>query len=152
MKYVIDKNNENLRLVNYNVKISGMRVKPINNVKGLTIKAGRIVLVDSRLRDSYIKQVIDKKLDKIVKFSLNVLSDETSTDEDGGIVLDELNRLQGIIMNKYKQYMIEEDYKNKLSKIIIVEEEFKRNYNQKLYMNYLSGYSYQDNMSSGRGR
>ena len=152
MKYVIDKNNENLKLVNYNVKISGMRVKPINNVKGLTIKAGKIVLVDSRLRDSYIKQVIDKKLDKIVKFSLNVLSDETSTDEDGGIVLDELNRLQGIIMNKYKQYMIEEDYKNKLSKIIIVEEEFKRNYNQKLYMSYLSGYSYQDNMSSGRGR
>lgn len=152
MKYVIDKNNENLRLVNYNVKISGMRVKPINNVKGLTIKAGKIVLVDSRLRDSYIKQVIDKKLDKIVKFSLNVLNDETSTDEDGGIVLDELNRLQGIIMNKYKQYMIEEDYKNKLSKIIIVEEEFKRNYNQKLYMSYLSGYSYQDNMSSGRGR
>ena len=152
MKYVIDKNNENLRLVNYNVKISGMRVKPINNVKGLTIKAGKIVLVDSHLRDSYIKQVIDKKLDKIVQFSLNVLSDETSTDEDGGIVLDELNRLQGIIMNKYKQNMIEEDYKNKLSKIIIVEEEFKRNYNQKLYMNYLSGYSYQDNMSSGRGR
>lgn len=152
MKYVIDKNNENLRLVNYNVKISGMRVKPINNVKGLTIKAGKIVLVDSRLRDSYIKQVIDKKLDKIVKFSLNVLSDETSTDEDGGIVLDELNRLQGIIMNKYKQYMVEEDYKNKLSKIIIVGEEFKRNYNQKLYMSYLSRHSYQDNMSSGRGR
>ena len=152
MKYVIDKKNENLKLVNYNVKITGMRVKPINNVKGLTIKAGKIVLVDSRLRDSYIKQVIDKKLDKIVKFSLNVLSDETSTDEDGGIVLDELNRLQGIIMNKYKQYMIEEDYKNKLSKIIIVEEEFKRNYNQKVYMNYLSGFSYQEEMSSGRGR
>ena len=152
MKYVIDKKNENLKLVNYNVKITGMRVKPINNVKGLTIKAGKIVLVDSRLRDSYIKQVIDKKLYKIVKFSLNILSDETSTDEDGGIVLDELNRLRGIIMNKYKQYMIEEDYKNKLSKIIIVEEEFKRNYNQKVYMNYLSGFSYQEEMSSGRGR
>ena len=152
MKYVIDKNNENLKLVNYNVKISGMRVKPINNVKGLTIKAGKIVLVDSKLRDSYINQVIDKKLDKIVKFSLNILSDEDASEEDGGIVLDELNRLQGVIMNKYKQYMIEEDYKNKLSKLIIVEEEFKRNYNQKIYMNYLSGHGYHDSMSSGRGR
>ena len=152
MKYVIDKNNDNLKLVNYNVKISGMRVKPINNVKGLTIKAGRIVLVDSKLRDSYINQVIDKKLDKIVKFSLNILGDEDASDEDSGIVLDELNRLQGVIMNKYRQYMIEEDYRNKLSKIIIVEEEFKRNYNQKIYMNYLSGFSYQDEMSSGRGR
>ena len=46
------------------------------------------------------------KLDKIVQFSLNVLSDETSTDEDGGIVLDELNRLQGIIMNKYKHDLL----------------------------------------------
>lgn len=152
MKYVIDKNNDNLKLVNYNVKISGMRVKPINNVKGLTIKAGRIVLVDSKLRDSYINQVIDKKLDKIVKFSLNILGDEDASDEDSGIVLDELNRLQGVIMNKYRQYMIEDDYRNKLSKIIIVEEEFKRNYNQKIYMNYLSGFSYQDEMSSGRGR
>jgi hypothetical protein len=152
MKYVIDKKNENLKLVNYNVKISGMRVKPINNVKGLTIKASKIVLVDSKLRDSYINQVIDKKLDKIVKFSLNVLSDEDASEEDGGIVLDELNRLQGVIMNKYKQYMIEEVYRNKLSKIIIVGEEFKRNYNQKVYMNYLSGFSYQEEMSSGRGR
>ena len=152
MKYIIDKNNENLKLVNYNVKIDGMRVKPINNVKGLTIKAGKIILVDSKLRDSYINQVIDKKLDKIVKFSLNILSDEDASEEDGGIVLDELNRLQGIIVNKYRQYMIEDDYKNKLSKIIIVEEEFKRNYNQKIYMNYLSGYSYQDTMYSGRGR
>ena len=135
MKYIIDKNNENLKLVNYNVKIDGMRVKPINNVKGLTIKAGKIILVDSKLRDSYINQVIDKKLDKIVKFSLNILSDEDASEEDGGIVLDELNRLQGIIVNKYRQYMIEDDYKNKLSKIIIVEEEFKRNYNQKIYMN-----------------
>ncbi len=152
MKYIIDKNNDNLRLVNYNVKISGMRVKPINNVKGLTIKASKIVLVDSKLRDSYINQVIDKKLDKIVKFSLNVLSDEDASEEDGGIVLDELNRLQGVIMNKYKQYMIEEVYRNKLSKIIIVGEEFKRNYNQKVYMNYLSGFSYHEEMSSGRGR
>ena len=152
MKYVIDKNNENLKLVNYNVKISGMKVKPINNVKGLTIKASKIVLVDSKLRDSYINQVIDKKLDKIVKFSLNILNDEDASEEDGGIVLDELNRLQGVIMNKYKQYMIEEDYRYKLSKLIIVEEEFKRNYNQKVYMNYLSGFSYQDSMSSGRGR
>ena len=152
MKYVIDKNNVNLKLVNYNVKISGMRVKPINNVKGLTIKAGKIVLVDSKLRDSYINQVIDKRLDKIIKFSLNILSDEDASEEDGGIVLDELNRLQGVIMNKYKEYMIEEDYKNKLSRLMIVEEEFKRNYNQKIYMNYLSGYAYQDSMSSGRGR
>ena len=152
MKYIIDKNNENLKLVKYNVKINGMKVKPINNVKGLTIKANKVTLVDFNLRNSYINQVIDKKLDKIVKYSINILSDDNSSDEDGGIVLDELNRLQGVIIKKYREYMIEEEYKNRLSKIFIIGEEFKRNFNQKLYMNYLSGFSYQDSMSSGRGR
>ena len=152
MKYVIDKNNENLKLVNYNVKINGMKVKPINKVCGLTIKAGKVTLVDSYLRDSYINQIIDKKTDKIVKFILNVLNDESASDDDSGMVLDEINRLKGVIMKKYKEYMIEEDYKAALSKIFIVEEEFKRNYNQKIYMNYLSGYSYQEEYTTGRGR
>ena len=34
----------------------------------------------------------------------------------------------------------------------MAEEEFKKNYNQKIYMNYLSGYSYQEDYSSKRGR
>ena len=46
--------------------------------------------------------------------------------------------------------MIQTEYKNALSKIFIIEEEFKRNYNQKIYMNYLAGFDQQ--FSSGRGR
>lgn len=152
MKYVLDRKNDNLKLANYNVTIKGMKVKPINKVTDLTIKAENVTLVDNDLINSYINQVIDKKTDKIVKFIMQILSDDTSGNEDSGIALDELNRLKGIIMNKYREYMIETDYKTALSKIFIIEEEFKRNYNQKIYMNYLSGYSYQEGYTSGRGR
>lgn len=150
MKYVVNRKSENLKLANYNVTIKGMKVKPINKVADLTIKAKNVTLVDEELISSYINQVIGKKTDKIVKFIMQILSDETSSDEDSGIALDELNKLKGIIMKKYKEYMILEDYKNALSKIFIIEEEFKRNYNQKIYMNYLSGFHQE--YSSGRGR
>ena len=150
MKYVINRKSNNLKLVNYNVSIKGMQVKPINQVADLTIKAKTVTLVDEDLITSYINQVIGKKTDKIVKYIMNILSDETAGDEDSGIALDEINRLKGVIMKKYREFMIEEEYKNALSKIFIIEEEFKRNYNQKIYMNYLSGFDQQ--FSSGRGR
>lgn len=152
MKYTVDRKNKDLKLVNYNVDINGMRVNPINKVNGLTIKVSKITLVDEDLRKSYINQVIDKKTDKIVKFIMQILNEDISDEDDSGMVLDEINRLKGVIMKKYRQYMIEEEYKAALSKLFIVEEEFKKNYNQKVYMNYLSGYSYQEGYSSGRGR
>jgi hypothetical protein len=152
MKYTVDRKNKDLKLVNYNVDINGMRVNPINKVNGLTIKVSKITLVDDDLRKSYINQVIDKKTDKIVKFIMQILNEDISDEDDSGMVLDEINRLKGVIMKKYRQYMIEEEYKAALSKLFIVEEEFKKNYNQKVYMNYLSGYSYQEGYSSGRGR
>ena len=127
MKYVINRKNENLKLANYNVTIEGMKVKPINKVADLTIKAKNVTLVDKELINSYINQVIGKKTDKIVKYIMQILSDETSGDEESGIALDELNRLKGVIMKKYREHMLLEDYKNALSKIFIIEEEFKRN-------------------------
>ncbi len=150
MKYYINRKSNNLKLANYNVSISGMKVKPINKVADLTIKAKNVTLVDNELICSYINQVIGKKTDKIVKFIMQILNDEATGNDDSGIALDELNRLKGIIMKKYKEFMIEEEYKTALSKIFIIEEEFKRNYNQKIYMNYLAGFDQQ--FSSGRGR
>ena len=152
MKYIVDRKSKDLKLVNYNVEINGMKVKPINRVSGFTIKTEKITLVDPCLRESYINQIIDKKTDKIVKFIMQILNDEVSGEDDSGMVLDEINRLKGVIMKKYRQYMIEEEYKSALSKLFIIEEEFKKNYNQKIYMNYLSSYSYQDGYTSGRGR
>ena len=153
MKYVIEKNNKNdMKLMYYNVKMVGLRVNPANKAPGLTIKAKEIVLIDPELRDSYIKQKINRKIDKVVNFMIHILNDEGTSDDDAGMVLDELNRLKGIITKKYKEYMVESEYKALMTKFFIIEEEFKKNYSQKMYMNYLSGSMYQEDMSSYRGR
>ena len=82
---------------------------------------------------------------------IKILNDEDTSDEDAGIVLDEINKLKGIIINKYKEYMIESEYKSLLTKLILIEEEFKKNYNQKTYLNYMTNSVYEE-VIQGRGR
>ncbi len=152
MKYVIEKNGKDMKLVYFSVNMVGLGVEPKNGVPGLTIKAKRVVLVDPELRDAYIKQRINKKIDKVIKFMLRILNDEDTTEGDVGMVLDEINKLKGIVIKKYKEYMKVSEYKALLTKLIIIEEEFKKNYNQKLYMNYMNGSIYEEKISEGRSR
>ena len=150
MKYVIEKNNDK-KLANYNVKIDGLSVKPVNNVKNQTIKAGKVVLVDDDLKEEYIRKRINKKMDKIIVFMLRILNDDGTSEDDTGMVLDELNKLKGIIINKYKKNMKESEYKSILAKLILIEDEFKKSYNEKILMNYNFGNYYEEELSSGRG-
>ena len=152
MKYVIEKNGKDMKLVYYSVNMVGLNVKPKNGVPGLTIKAKKVILIDPELRDAYIKQRINKKIDRVIKFMLRILNDEDTTEGDVGMVLDEINKLKGIVIKKYKEYMKVSEYKALLTKLIIIEEEFKKNYNQKLYMNYMNGSIYEEKISEGRSR
>ena len=152
MKYVIDKNNKDMKLMYYNVNMVGLNVNPKNEVPGLDIKAKKVVLVDKELTESYIKQRIDRKIDKIIKFMLRILNDEDTTEDDTGMVLDEINRLKGIIINKYREYMLESEYKSLLTKLILIEEEFKKSLNEKIYMNYMTNNYYEEEILDSRGR
>ncbi len=150
-KYIIDKDNPNEKLLYYNVNVVGLSVTPNKSVPGYNVIAKKLTLVDPELREAYIKQKINKKIDKVIKFMIKILNDEDTSDEDAGIVLDEINKLKGIIINKYKEYMLESEYKALLTKLILIEEEFKKNYNQKTYLNYMTNSVYED-VIQGRGR
>ena len=150
-KYIIDKDNPNEKLLYYNVDVVGLSVTPNKSVPGYKITAKKLTLVDPDLREAYIKQKINKKIDRVIKFMIKILNDEDTSDEDAGIVLDEINKLKGIIINKYKEYMLESEYKALLTKLILIEEEFKKNYNQKTYLNYMTNSVYEEAIQ-GRGR
>ena len=152
MRYVIEHKGEEKKLTYHNVKIVGLSVTPKNNVKDLTIKADKIILIDPNLCETYIRRRINKKIDKVIKFMIKILNDEDTTDGDAGLVLDEVHKLKGIIINKYKEYMLESEYKTLLTKLILIEEEFKRNYNNKLYNTYGNNIYYEEEFSEGRSR
>ena len=152
MKYVIDKSNNNMKLMYYNVKMNGLVVNPINQVEDLDIKDKNVLFVDKKLTDTYIKKRVNRKINKIINFMLRILNDDGTTEEDSGIVLDEINRLKGIVINKYKEYMIESEYKALLTRLILIEEEFKKSYNEKILMNYSNNNYYEEEIKTSRGR
>ncbi len=152
MKYVIDRKQEKMKLMYYDVKMDGLDVEPINNVKNLNIKAKKVKLVDKKLRESYIKQRINKKINKIISFMMRIINDDDTSEDDVGIVLDEMNRLKGIIVNKYKEYINASEYKSLLSKLIMIEDEFKKNYNNKMFTSYIQNAIYDGIKEEGRSR
>ena len=152
MKYVIDKKKKKMKLMYYSIKMEGLDVKPKNNVKNLNIKARNVKIVDSKLRESYIKQRINKKIDKVISFMMKILNDDDTTEDDVGMVLDEINRLKGIVINKYKEHLNASEYKSLLTKLIMIEDEFKKTYNRKMFTSYIENAIYDGIRSEGRGR
>jgi len=152
MKYVINKTKDSKKLMYYNVKVDGLEVNPVNNVENQAIKVGEITIVDDKLQETYIKKRLNRKMDKIIRFMLRILNDEDTTEDDTGMALDELNRLKGIVMNKYRKYMKDAEYKSILTKLILIEEEFKKSYREKIFLDYSDTNYYEEDYSSYRGR
>ena len=152
MKYVVAKS-PNLKLNYYKVKINGLDIVPKNRVSGLTIKAKKVVIADSELSVKFIKKRINKKIDKVLSFMVSILNgEEGTTDSDAALVLDEIERLKSIILNKYKEFLKEEEYKSLLTKLIIIENEFKRNYNQRMLISSYYDDVYYEEEIRGRGK
>ncbi len=151
MKYTVIRKQDDQKLTYFKVKMEGLDVNPINRVPGLNIKAKKVVLIDENLKTEYIRQRVIRKMDKIIKFMIRILNDDDTTDDDTGLVLDEISRLKGIVINKYRYYLPMIEYKSLLTKLIIIEEEFKKNYNQKIYSSYMNNY-YVEEVTNSRGR
>ena len=135
----------------YNVNMSGLEVEPINEVPNQTMKVGKVLFVDDNLKNTYIKKRVNNKLNKIINFMLQILNDDDTDESDTAMVLDEINRLKGIVANKYRLFMKDQEYKALLTKLILIEEEFKKNYNEKIFINYNNNV-YEEEISSFRGR
>ncbi len=82
---------------------------------------------------------------------LQILNDDNTDEGDTIMVLDEINRLKGIVATKYRNFMKDQEYKALLTKLILIEEEFKKNYNEKVFMSYNTN-MYEEDMTSFRGR
>ena len=63
----------------------------------------------------------------------------------------EHNKTFAILNNEILKYMKEEEYKAILAKIILIEDEFKKSLNEKIFMDMTSNY-YEEEISSFRGR
>lgn len=154
MTYKIENNTDDMKLNYYSVDINGLNVTP-SGTKADSMKITKITIADKELSNNYAKHRINKKIDKIIELMLKILENEGTSDEDAGMVLDEIARLKGIIYNKYKEHMKVDEYKALLSKLIILEEQFKKDYNQKIFLSHMANAimsQNQEEITEGRSR
>lgn len=154
MTYKIENNTDDMKLNYYSVDINGLNVTP-SGTKADSMKITKITIADKELSNNYAKHRINKKIDKIIELMLKILENEGTSDEDAGMVLDEIARLKGIIYNKYKEHMKVDEYKALLSKLIILEEQFKKDYNQKIFLSHMTNAivsQNQEEITEGRSR
>ena len=127
MKYILDNKSDKVKSVAEN-KLKALEIK----TKGdNAIKASKVLIVDSELKDIYIKNKINKKLVTILAKMQYILDNDDNDTTNATLVLGEIDRLKSILINKYKEHLKREEFSYLLKKLMIIEEEFKIKYNRK---------------------
>jgi hypothetical protein len=127
MKYILDNKSDKIKSVNEN-KLEGLQVDTKNNN---LLNATKILIVDSELKDAYIKKRVNKKIMALLAKMQYILDNEEDGNNNAALVLGEIDRLKSIMINKYREHLKVEEFEYLLKKLMIIEEEFKIKYNRK---------------------
>lgn len=124
-KFVVKKD-ENTEIITYMEyeKIKGLNLKPKHKMKFEDmINVDEMIIINPSL----IKKLIDKKckrnLERILKIISIIYEDDDSDDSSFDVALTEIERLKGLINNKYKSYMDEKVYVLYMKKLELIKQE-----------------------------
>lgn len=124
-KFVVKKD-EKAEIITYMEyeKIKGLNLKPKHKMKFEDmINVDEMIIINPSL----IKKLIDKKckrnLERILKIISIIYEDDDSDDSSFDVALTEIERLRGLINNKYKSYMDEKVYVLYMKKLELIKQE-----------------------------
>ena len=121
-------------------KLKGLKFKPKSNVNFEDmISVNEMIVINPGLIEKLVSKKCSRNFKKILKL-MYLVSDD---DDDSGymLILDEIERLKNLVINKYKNYMEEKEYDVLLKKLEIIKQEAEYRKNKILEMNL----SYEDN-------
>lgn len=147
MKYILDNKSDSIISITEN-DIKGLEIKSSNSDN--ILKANKITIVDDELKGLYIKQKVNKKIIELITKMRYLLENNETSDGDIAMVLDEAQKLKGIIINKYKEHLNASEYKAFLQKILLTEEEFQRKYNARQIYKEMLMEDFSENIGKGR--
>ena len=121
-------------------KLKGLKFKPKSNVNFEDMISVNEMIV---INPSLIEKLVSKKCSRTFKKILKMMSLVSDDDDDSGymLILDEIERLKNLVINKYKNYMEEKEYDVLLKKLEIIKQEAEYRKNKISEMNL----SYEDN-------
>ncbi len=105
-------------------EIEGYKFKPKLNKDGY-ISVSEVTIVDKVMIDKILTIKFNKNFKKLVNIAMKVINDDDSTDDDVRIVLDEVELVREILLNKYQKFISHEKEQLFLKKLRLIENELR---------------------------
>ena len=148
--YLINKNHCDDSVVSIK-ELDGYTFKPKQG-KGNYIKVNEVKIVDKVMIEKILSMKFDKSFKQLVALALRVINDEEADDDTAMIVLDEVELVRQILLERYHKYISKEKEQLFLKKLRIIENEIRvKQIKIKQKAIYLEQQQ-QEEMSRGRGR
>ena len=104
-------------------KREGLKMKPKHKVSFEDmINVNEIVIINHSLIEKLISKKCNKNLKRIIDMTM-LVPDEDDDGDGYNAILDEISRLQGLLVNKYEKYMNEKEYETMLKKLEMIKDE-----------------------------
>lgn len=106
-------------------KLKGFNVKPKDSLHFEDmINVNEMVIINPTLIKKLVEKKVNRNMKKIIMFS-SMMDDTEEDDADSffGLILDEIAKFKSLLVNKYINYMEEEEYKLVLKKLEIIKKE-----------------------------
>lgn len=103
--YSIKKDNNNEEIVYMSGNIKGYDFSPKNSNK---LKIDQIMIINKNATDKILTVKFKQRYKKLLMVVLSILNDSDSTEGDIMIALDEIAKMEDILLNKYKTFLKKE--------------------------------------------
>ena len=130
-------------------ELDGYKFKPKPG-KGNYIRVKEVTIVDKVMIDKILSMKFDKSFKQVVALALRVINDEDADDDDAELVLDGVELVREVLLNRYQKFLSYQKEQLFLKKLRIIENELRVKQVQiKQKAIYLEQ---QEEKSRGRGR
>ncbi len=105
-------------------ELDGYKFKPKSG-NGNYIKVNEVTIVDRVMIDKILSMKFDKSFKQLVALALRVINDEDADDAEAEIVLDEVELVRQVLLNKYQKFLSYEKEQLFLKKLRLIENEIR---------------------------
>lgn len=106
--YTISKENKNHEIVFINGQLKGYGFNPKSGSFNSRLKINQIVIVNDSLTDKILTLKFKQRYRRVLMLVLSILNGADTSEGDVVIVLDEIAKLQDILLHKYKKFLKKE--------------------------------------------
>lgn len=121
--YLINKGHQDDSVVSIK-ELDGYIFKPKQNSDSY-IKVNEVKIVDRVMIDKILSMKFDKSFKQVVALALRVINDEDADEDDAEIVLDEVELVRQILLNRYQKFLSYEKEQLFLKKLRLIENEMR---------------------------